>query len=89
MGSQPPTPEHLVLASERRRYLLEAIRQLPAQDQLIISYRYLLELSEAEIAAILGSPAGTVKSRLSRALKRLRDKFATQEFEVLSVGATE
>ena len=38
----------------------------------MIAYRYLLELSEAETAEILGVRPGTVKSRLSRALGRLR-----------------
>ena len=38
----------------------------------MIGSRYLLELSEAETAAALGVRAGTVKSRLSRALERLR-----------------
>jgi len=38
----------------------------------VIAARYLLELSEAETAEVLGIPRGTVKSRLSRALDRLR-----------------
>ena len=38
----------------------------------MIACRYLLELSEAETAAALGVRSGTVKSRLSRALGRLR-----------------
>ena len=38
----------------------------------MIGCRYLLDLSEAETAAALGVARGTVKSRLSRALERLR-----------------
>ena len=38
----------------------------------MIACRYLLELSEAETAAALGCRRGTVKSRLSRAMERLR-----------------
>ena len=38
----------------------------------MIAYRYLLELSEAETAEALGVRTGTVKSRLSRGLERLR-----------------
>jgi len=38
----------------------------------VLACRYLLELSEAETAAALGVRRGTVKSRLARALERLR-----------------
>jgi RNA polymerase sigma-70 factor (ECF subfamily) len=38
----------------------------------VIGCRYFLELSEEETAAALGIRRGTVKSRLSRALERLR-----------------
>ena len=41
----------------------------------MIAYRWLLDLSEAETAEILGVRLGTVKSRLSRALRRLRDEL--------------
>ena len=38
----------------------------------MIGYRYLLALSESETAEVLGVRLGTVKSRLSRAMARLR-----------------
>jgi DNA-directed RNA polymerase specialized sigma24 family protein len=44
----------------------------------VVQCRYLLELTEAETATILGLPAGTVKSRLSRALTRLRQMMPEQ-----------
>ncbi|HKA67480.1 MAG TPA: RNA polymerase sigma factor [Actinomycetes bacterium] len=61
---------------ERRRLLLAAVRELPEKDQQVLTCRYFLELSEAETATVLGWPAGSVKSRLSRALVRLRTKLA-------------
>lgn len=73
------SPEVLVLARERRASLLDAVEGLPAPDREVISYRYLLQLTEAETAAALGIPVGTVKSRLSRALDRLRVAVTTQE----------
>jgi RNA polymerase sigma factor (sigma-70 family) len=42
------------------------------KDRLVIACRYFLDLSEAEMADVLGVRRGTVKSRLSRALGRLR-----------------
>jgi RNA polymerase sigma-70 factor (ECF subfamily) len=74
-----PPPEAAVLATEQRAALLEAIGRLPEQDREVITFRYLLELSEAETAAALGVPAGTAKSRLSRAMDRLRATLATVE----------
>jgi RNA polymerase sigma-70 factor (ECF subfamily) len=52
--------------------LAAAIARLRHDDRTVIGCRYLLELSEAETAAALGVARGTVKSRLSRALDRLR-----------------
>jgi RNA polymerase sigma-70 factor (ECF subfamily) len=66
------TPEDAVIALERRETLLAAVSRLGDDDRLVIGYRYLLELSEAETADVLAVPRGTVKSRLSRALGRLR-----------------
>jgi len=52
--------------------LLRALRQLRDEDRLVIAYRYFFDLSEAEMAEALRVARGTVKSRLSRALARLR-----------------
>jgi RNA polymerase sigma-70 factor (ECF subfamily) len=48
------------------------VNALGEEDRLVIASRYLLELDGQETAAALGIPEGTVKSRLSRALDRLR-----------------
>jgi RNA polymerase sigma-70 factor (ECF subfamily) len=69
------SPETVMLADERRTGLLAAIAALRPEDRLVIGCRYLLELSEAETAAALGVRPGTVKSRLSRALERLRGEL--------------
>jgi RNA polymerase sigma factor (sigma-70 family) len=71
-GDAAPSPESAVLADEQRVTLLAAINTLGPDDREIIATRYFLDLSEAESAEILGIPKGTVKSRLSRALGRLR-----------------
>lgn len=69
------------------RALWDAIRQLPAPDQEVITLRYLLDLSTQETAEILGVQPGTVKSRLSRALDRLRGVIQ-KDFSVLIEGRT-
>lgn len=67
--------ESVVLDEDTRRQLVAAVDALPAQHRLVVICRYLLELSEAETAQVLGWPAGTVKSRLSRALNQLRGEL--------------
>jgi RNA polymerase sigma factor (sigma-70 family) len=71
-SADSPTPEESALASERRMTLLSALDALRAEDRLVIAGRYFLALSEAEMAVLLGCPKGTVKSRLARAMDRLR-----------------
>ncbi|MFC4018124.1 RNA polymerase sigma factor [Micromonospora sp. GCM10011542] len=61
-----------VLAGERRTALVQALRLLPVRDREVIVCRYFLDLSEDETVAMLGWPRGTVKSRTSRALTKLR-----------------
>jgi RNA polymerase sigma factor (sigma-70 family) len=60
------------LAAGEREALLAAVARLPQPDRQVIGARFFLELSEMETAAALGVRKGTVKSRLSRALERLR-----------------
>jgi RNA polymerase sigma-70 factor (ECF subfamily) len=71
-GDAAPSPETAALELEKKRALLTALDSLAEPDRLVVTYRYFLDLSEAEMAAALGVPRGTVKSRLSRALVKLR-----------------
>ena len=70
-----PSPEAAVLAGETRAALLGAMDRLSEDDRLVLAYRYFLDLSEAETATALGIPRGTVKSRASRAIARLRGRL--------------
>ena len=67
------SPEGAALASERKAVVLEALRRMRDEDRLVIAYRYFFDLSESEMAEALGVARGTVKSRLSRAIARLRE----------------
>jgi RNA polymerase sigma factor (sigma-70 family) len=78
-----PSPESAVLAHERQQSLIAAVNALRDEDREVIGARYFLELSEAETAEALGIPRGTVKSRLSRALDRLRVVVGTGAEEAL------
>jgi RNA polymerase sigma-70 factor, ECF subfamily len=67
-----PSPEPQAEAAEERERLLRAVNQLRDDDRQVIACRYFLELTTEETARVIGSPPGTVKSRLSRALDRLK-----------------
>ena len=71
-GGAAPSPEAAVLATDRRRTLAAALAELPTQQRDVVVCRYLVGLDEAETAAVLGLPRGTVKSRAARGLARLR-----------------
>lgn len=72
------SPEGAALAAERRRVVAAALRRLREDDRLVIAYRYFFDLSEVEMAEALGVARGTVKSRLSRAMGRLREVLARE-----------
>ena len=71
-GDAAPSPEAVAVAADERRRLLAMVNALSEEDRLVIASRYFMQLSGEETAATLGIPEGTVKSRLSRALARLR-----------------
>lgn len=54
-------------------YLIDALQQLEPELRELVVLRYYLDHTVPEIAAIVGTPLGTVKSRLHRALGRLGD----------------
>jgi RNA polymerase sigma factor (sigma-70 family) len=72
----PASPEADAIARERDDRLLTHVNALAEADRLVVACRYVLDLSEAETAAVLGCARGTVKSRLHRALGRLRERMA-------------
>src|SRR5918912_3429805 len=74
-GDAAPSPEAALLGSEQRQRLLEAVNELPEDQRTVVSLRYFAELSEEETAEALGVARGTVKSRTSRALERLREAY--------------
>lgn len=68
-------PEAAAIGEDDRKAVIAAINQLHRNDRLVIALRHFEQLSEAEIADVLGCPLGTVKSRLSRATTRLRRRL--------------
>lgn len=71
-AGKQPSVEALSAQDFESQSLWQAVRRLARPDQEVVYLRFFLELPEAEMAAALDTAPGTVKSRLHRALKRLR-----------------
>jgi len=78
-GESDASPEDSAITRERHEALMAGLARLGDADREVLTLRYLLELSEAETAAALDVPIGTVKSRASRALGRLRERLTEME----------
>jgi RNA polymerase sigma-70 factor (ECF subfamily) len=74
--SAAPDPSEEASRAERRRIVEEALAGLEFDQRAIIALRDIEGRDYAEIAEVLGCPAGTVKSRLHRARMALRDALA-------------
>jgi RNA polymerase sigma-70 factor (ECF subfamily) len=74
-GETALLPEEAAVAADLRAGLLAAVKRLRTEDRLVLAYRYFFDLSEVEMADALGVARGTVKSRLSRAMTRLREVY--------------
>jgi RNA polymerase sigma factor (sigma-70 family) len=72
-SGEAPAPDVTALLHEQRSALAQALARLEPPHREVVVLRHLLDLSEAECAAVLDVPRGTVKSRLARALDKLRE----------------
>jgi RNA polymerase sigma-70 factor (ECF subfamily) len=71
-----PSPSRAVAVRQEQQLLLQALRQLPIEMQVALELFYWEELTVQEIADVLETPVGTVKSRLQRARLRLDEILA-------------
>jgi RNA polymerase sigma-70 factor, ECF subfamily len=77
VGAPEPGPETVLAARETQLAVARAIASLDGLERQTILLAYRDGLSQSEIAARLGWPIGTVKTRSRRALRRLRDALET------------
>ena len=73
--SKLPEPDTAVATQETHQQIVVTMQQLPHRQKEAILLRYVEDLSLQEISDILNIPVGTVKSRLSLGLKRLREEM--------------
>ncbi len=66
------SPSKQLLREELRQRVRDALERLRERDREVLVLRYLEQLSLAEIAAVLGTTEGAIKTRHARALLRLQ-----------------
>jgi RNA polymerase sigma-70 factor (ECF subfamily) len=77
-GSGPGALEHM-LAQERSGRLAECVSGLPLVFREVLTLRFEEEMRLEEMSVVLAAPLGTVKTRLHRALKHLRQALERKE----------
>jgi RNA polymerase sigma-70 factor (ECF subfamily) len=81
VGSDPPdrhpaaAPSHAMETDERRAAVQNALARLPAEFRVPLVLKEIDGMKYHEIAAVIGCPVGTVRSRIHRARTELRERL--------------
>jgi RNA polymerase sigma factor (sigma-70 family) len=70
------TPGTRIARNQEHRQLIEALRSLPVEQQTLLELHYWEDMEIAELAEVLELPPATIRTRLHRARKALREKMA-------------
>ncbi len=86
-----PSPSSAFARRREERLLLEALRSIPLDLQIALELFYWEDLAGPELAAVLGIPEGTVRSRLRRAREALDERLTqlAEDAEVLASTTTD
>jgi RNA polymerase sigma-70 factor (ECF subfamily) len=71
-----PGATEVVAQRQEQRLVLEALRRIPLEHQVLLELHYWEQMTAAEAAAVLGIPLGTAKTRLRRARELLEARLA-------------
>ena len=73
---EPASPSSIIAHKREAQSLVQALREIPVEDQVVLELMYFEGLSGSELAGVLGLPEGTVRGRLARGKQRLRERVA-------------
>jgi RNA polymerase sigma-70 factor (sigma-E family) len=76
-----PSPDRTEVTAEQTDTLRRLLGILPPRQRTVLALRYSADMSEAEIAELMGVSPGTVKSLASRGLAKLRTQVSETEWE--------
>lgn len=79
LGEGLETPAEQLVIKERRQTLMDALDMLPAESREIVMLRYFQRMSARDIAAVVDTTEGAVRTRLHRILKQLQEHCAPLE----------
>jgi RNA polymerase sigma-70 factor, ECF subfamily len=68
-------PDEVLMTAERRRLLVDALNGLDSESREIVQMRFFEKMPARDIAEVVGSTEGAVRTRLHRILKGMRDKY--------------
>ncbi len=74
-----PSPSQIMVEHDEQRLLLEALRRLPLDMQILLELYYWQNLRVGDIASALAIPPNTVKARLFRGRRQLKELLLTLE----------
>lgn len=83
-----PSAPSIIAAKARRRSLLEGLRNIPVEFQLVLELSFWERMTAVEIGEIVGSPEGTVRTRLRRAKELLAKEIRRIEALGLPLEST-
>ena len=75
------------ISAETRLSLQQALRALPPGKRAVLALRYFEDLSETQVASILGCSVGTVRSQTSKAITQLRSVLASAGLSSTEAGS--
>lgn len=79
IADESTNPEKIAEKNESRRTVMDAMKSLEAEQRAVLSLREIAGMDYGEIAKTLSLPLGTVKSRINRARKQLKEKLLKQK----------
>ncbi len=72
------SPTEVLAVRQEERLILAALRRIPLEHQTLLELIYWEDFTAADVAAVLGMPLGTAKSRIRRAQQLLRAELEAQ-----------